>query len=427
MKKVKPIVSVILILVLLSLPSCVMPSVGEMRQEVMTDAIEPLKEGGTLTDNRHGASSDGGSPNPGFSDAENRILEGLVSMEEKISLEGLGLSSDALRAAFCRVVNYSPELFYVSSTYSYSHIGRDITAVFPSYLFGKDETEKKMAFFKESVRKLTAGVDPDWSDLEKAIYLHDAIVSHYEYDTEHENFDAYSFFKTGRGVCQAYTLAYLAVLSEVGVTADIATSAEMDHTWNKVMIDGAWYHVDVTWDDPVGNVPGESQHQYFLLSDSGVDKRGKIHSGWESVLYESVCADVRYDDFFWKDVMTPFAPLGGEWYFISPGEEETYLCKTDFVTAENVTVLEGAWDVLDEENMIWIGFFSGMFPLGGKIVYNTGTSVMEYDPADGSSTLAGAPELGDSRIYGCYPEDGKIMCVLSREPHSVDYTVVPVK
>lgn len=251
------------------------------------------------------------------------------------------------------------------------------------------------------------------------------IVSRFEYDTEHENFDAYSFFKTGRGVCQAYTLAYLAALSDVGVIADIATSAEMDHTWNKVMIDGSWYHVDVTWDDPVGSLPGEAQHKYFLMSDSCVDKRGKVHFGWESVLYESVCADVRYDDFFWEDVMTPFAPLGGEWYFITPGEEETYLSKTDFVTAENITVLEGAWDVLDEENMIWIGFFSGIFSLDGKIIYNTGTSVMKYDPVSGKSSPLGSPELGDSRIYGCYLENGKIMCVLAREPHSVDYTVIP--
>ena len=36
--------------------------------------------------------------------------------------------------------------------------------------------------------------------------------------------------------------------------------------WNIVEIDGKYYHVDVTWDDPTWDVPGLVLHENFLCS-----------------------------------------------------------------------------------------------------------------------------------------------------------------
>ena len=37
-----------------------------------------------------------------------------------------------------------------------------------------------------------------------------------------------------------------------------------DHAWNMVKLDGAWYCVDVTWDDPGGG--GQAIHRYFNVT-----------------------------------------------------------------------------------------------------------------------------------------------------------------
>jgi hypothetical protein len=46
-----------------------------------------------------------------------------------------------------------------------------------------------------------------------------------------------------------------------------------NHAWNLVKVDGNWYNVDVTWNDPVVNT-GEKivRYDYFLISDSVMSK-----------------------------------------------------------------------------------------------------------------------------------------------------------
>ena len=43
-------------------------------------------------------------------------------------------------------------------------------------------------------------------------------------------------------------------------------SSEM-HVWNVVEINGRWYHIDLTWDDPVAS-DGRNylDHSYFLIN-----------------------------------------------------------------------------------------------------------------------------------------------------------------
>ena len=44
------------------------------------------------------------------------------------------------------------------------------------------------------------------------------------------------------------------------------------HAWNQVKVDGKWYNIDVTWDDPIyywgGTLTPILVYDYFLVSDS---------------------------------------------------------------------------------------------------------------------------------------------------------------
>ncbi|MER1987589.1 MAG: hypothetical protein ABS948_17065 [Solibacillus sp.] len=50
------------------------------------------------------------------------------------------------------------------------------------------------------------------------------------------------------------------------------TAGNDTHAWNLVNVDGEWFHVDATWNDPVGNEDGQVNHKYFRLTDSQMAK-----------------------------------------------------------------------------------------------------------------------------------------------------------
>ena len=72
-----------------------------------------------------------------------------------------------------------------------------------------------------------------------------------------------------RGVCQAYTEYGFVMLREAGFES-ISVSGTVtgaNHIWNMVKIDGNWYHIDFTWDDPISYVYDHSYPEYTQRQD----------------------------------------------------------------------------------------------------------------------------------------------------------------
>ena len=86
--------------------------------------------------------------------------------------------------------------------------------------------------------------------------------------------------------------------------------------WNAVELDGVRCHMDVTWDDPQPDRYGWAQHTHFLLSDSEMTKRHFAADDWLSGEdLQETGAD--YDNYFWKQNVSPFCYAEGGWYYIT--------------------------------------------------------------------------------------------------------------
>jgi hypothetical protein len=120
-------------------------------------------------------------------------------------------------------------------------------------------------------------VREDMSDYEKVMAIHDYLVVNTVY-TESEDKDylatVLSVLKDGRGQCQGYSEAFAALMIISGVETRIVSGKAFDsqmrfvpHAWNQVKIGGIWYHVDVTWDDPIPDTGGVVLHNYLCRSD----------------------------------------------------------------------------------------------------------------------------------------------------------------
>ena len=141
-------------------------------------------------------------------------------------------------------------------------------------------------------------VTSDMSDYDIAKALHDWLVLNCRYDERlfsgnmpYDSYTAYGPLKYGTSVCAGYAKAYLALLESAGMEAEYVTGNTTAgyHAWNVVKIDGEWYHVDTTWDDPIPHREGYIRYNYFLKSDSYMSKD---HSNWST---KHSCTSTKYD------------------------------------------------------------------------------------------------------------------------------------
>ena len=117
-------------------------------------------------------------------------------------------------------------------------------------------------------------IKPGMTDRQKAKALHDWVVYHAYYGGQSK---PGCILLEGCGYCTDYAEAYSLLLSRAGVTNTIASGsiAGGGHSWNRVYIDGAWYHVDTTFDDPGQNNGRRSGHErskYFMMTDDQISK-----------------------------------------------------------------------------------------------------------------------------------------------------------
>ena len=262
-----------------------------------------------------------------LSPLEERIYLGMMACEERIVLSDLGATRDELEAAMQYLSYAAPELFHLDSTYTTQWQGSTVAAVLPDYIMTGEALEVARARYRLALAEIAAGVDPDWSDVEICLYLHDYLCTAFAYDTTYTVYDAYGFLTEGTGVCQAYTLTYAALLSLFDIPVTFATGMDgsVAHIWNIVTIGGKNYHVDVTWGDPLrggADVPGYVAHENFLKSDEAIDATG--HEGRENH-GGIVCNDTYYDFAAFTSFTSPFAFVEGTAYGVKNGKVYSFV------------------------------------------------------------------------------------------------------
>ena len=111
-------------------------------------------------------------------------------------------------------------------------------------------------------------ISPGMTDLEKETAIHDYIIYHADYAIDEARLtqDARGFFRYGSAQCSGYadTFYLLGALSglEIRCVEGDIIGETGGHEWSLIRLDGLWYAVDVTWDDPVG---GEETCAYLNI------------------------------------------------------------------------------------------------------------------------------------------------------------------
>ena len=125
------------------------------------------------------------------------------------------------------------------------------------------------------------------NSFEKAKAMHDWLVTNVDYVITDNCHTAYGALMENQAVCDGYSYAYRLLMSALGYDCRVVYGYSEDeaHAWNVINLDGTWYQMDVTWDDPMINgmtiTDGSNMsYDYFLLNDETMYKDHTVVYDW---------------------------------------------------------------------------------------------------------------------------------------------------
>ena len=141
-------------------------------------------------------------------------------------------------------------------------------------LYSSDEIDKVNKKIDEFILN---NVNNEMNIVDKIKSFHDYLINNSVYDKESadiiENGGDTSFTNShkatgpliyGKSLCSGYSDAMKLYLDKLGVTNYKISNSR--HIWNLVYVNDSWYHLDLTWDDPI-TTTGENVllHKFFLI------------------------------------------------------------------------------------------------------------------------------------------------------------------
>ncbi|KQY92995.1 transglutaminase [Paenibacillus sp. Root52] len=175
-----------------------------------------------------------------------------------------------LQSSIDEAMKSDPYIQYTVKSYAFNYKGSNVSAEVHITLSYR-ETRAQTDYVNRKVASvLKEIIVPGMSNHEKVKVIHDWIVLNLAYDTSLKKYTAYDGLVTGSTVCQGYSLLAYRMLEQVGIENRIVegTAGDQLHAWNLVKLDGKWYHMDTTWDDPTPDRKGKVSYNYYLLSDT---------------------------------------------------------------------------------------------------------------------------------------------------------------
>lgn len=116
------------------------------------------------------------------------------------------------------------------------------------------------------------------SEYKIVLNVHDMLVDNVEYDQTLNNQNIRNVYGTlcnKKAVCEGYAKAFKYLMDEVNIPCIVVIGKGINsegkteaHAWNYVKLNGIWYGIDVTWDDPIligrGRLSNKDRYKYFL-------------------------------------------------------------------------------------------------------------------------------------------------------------------
>lgn len=205
----------------------------------------------------------------------NEMHEGIQSCSSDIKVSQ-GINEDDLKLIYDAIIG-TADFEMVCPTrkydYKYDSFSGTIYSVSPSYDVStevKDTMLERVDTVANDIISQTVGLD----EFQTVRFFHDYIILNCSYDDSGENYgNAYGALIEGKAVCEGYARAFKYLCDKVGIPCELVNGyADVEHMWNLVCIEGEWYQLDATWDDPKNKDGDYISYTYFNITTDEILK-----------------------------------------------------------------------------------------------------------------------------------------------------------
>lgn len=323
-----------------------------------------------------------------FNSLYNTIKTGLANYNSEIYVSTYSIDKNDIMFYYTAIIFDNPELVYVDASISYYYNSSNkITRIIPKYWINQSEYTSKMNLVNDKANEIIANyTNSNMSTAEKLFSIHNYLVLNSEYDIVNYNnntipdssFTAYGTLINKISVCQGYALSFGLLANKLGIDWFLVQSDLMTHAWNMFKIDGQWYHIDATWNDPLYVDPiadglGSVDKDYLFCSDQIISDSNHQHTGWEN--YGYTATDNSYESSWFKNIsqyQKYAAPIykDGFWYYL----DSNGINKIKFDGTQKSTVFSKTG-------------LSLLAPFSSKLYYSTTNEVYSINFDGTSNTL----------------------------------------
>ena len=365
-----------------------------------------------------------------LSELEQAIYDGYTNVSSSIILRSYKATYSDVQAAVEGVFKKCPDIFYVSKTIALS-ISQDgtVNSVIPEYIYDADGIEAAKKELEAAVAEIMGDFSDSMTDVQKMLLIHDRVIFNAHYNITglnsdtltDEDFTSYGVLVKKTGVCESYAKAFKYCADRCGIKSEIVTSS--DHMWNQVYLDGKWYNVDLTHDDPTPDLFSNVKHTHFLFSD----EKAKKTLGYTSAYETNGADDTLYDDAFWTKSISSFF-MAGDVCVYSNGDDGT-ICTYDFNTGAKTTLVTlttaNRWKLSSGSNTYYVTYYCRPFYYNGYIYYNTPKEICTIRPDGTGNSIIYTYSVDDCQIYGLGYYNGVPSFTVRTAPSAAD-NIIPL-
>lgn len=244
-----------------------------------------------------------------ISAAAEEIADTLSDFNTSVDLSAYNLTQDEADDTISVMLNTHPEIFYVED--ADAEIDTNTGYVHKMHFALRPDASAEEKQMEEKTREILAGIGPNWSDVQKLLYLHNWLCDNVTYDViankynDYYNKTIYYAIVKGEGQCDTYAITYAYLCQLCGLDVNYVLSWSIGHGWNSVNLNGNKYFIDVTSDDGDSQFPTSCIHflnsrdKYSQIRSNGdYSDWQEVHAGFNIPISEcQSCNDKTYDNY----------------------------------------------------------------------------------------------------------------------------------